>query len=859
MATRAIASLALCVLALAFVLPSGAAAQDGVEASRESAVVAPGPDYAASGFHRFWWGNHYRDTWTTEVRVPILDLGRYAGGLEPLSAGGGLQTRSLWFRGADGKVHAFRSIYKYATELVPEVLRGTYVEQLFQDQMSSQYPYAPVVASPLMRAAAVLHSEPRVYLLPDSAALGRFGAVFGNLLGTLQVRPVGPEGAIAIPGAEEIVDGFEVVERLQSDPSRRLDARAYLRARLIDVLIGDWDRHADQWLWARFPEDEPASWRPIPTDRDQAFARLDGLVLSIARRRLPMLTSFRDEYDDASRYHYQARFIDRLALTGLERAVWDSMARQLRAAVTDAVIEDALASVPDAARPVGGPFLRSGLRSRRDALPRIAADFYELMAREPYVHGTDVAEVAEITGTGDGVEITLRSAEPGSTPYFRRVFRSGETREVRLYLHGGDDRAAIDGDGDLPVKVRIIGGPGDDEFHFVARVGNVHLYDEQGADRVTGADHGINEKRYAENRLVPEPNTPAPPRHWGSFSYPFFTAGFDPDVGFVLGGTYSWFDYGFRKDPYASRIDLSAAGSTRLKYSLGLETEFRFENSPLFTRFAATGTSFQTINFYGVGNDTQAIQDTTSDFYDVENTRVRGTASLGIDLGPGARFLLSASGSFSNTEDDPATFLGQSPGIYGTGEFGQVGAGASLELETVTPDPLVVSAARTVAWLRVRGELYPEAIDVRETYGSLAAVGAVSLPLGIRRWEVGLRAGGKKVWGDTPFFDLAFIGGDESLRGWPEQRFAGDASLYGSAELRFDLFHYRFVFPSTFGLLALVDAGRVWIDGDSAGDWHTGYGGGFWIALRGTRSILSVAYAESKEDSGLYINLGYPF
>ncbi|NIW75653.1 MAG: hypothetical protein GWN08_10455, partial [Gemmatimonadetes bacterium] len=79
------------------------------------------------------------------------------------------------------------------------------------------------------------------------------------------------------------------------------------------------------------------------------------------------------------------------------------------------------------------------------------------------------------------------------------------------------------------------------------------------------ADAAIDEKPYAENPLVPEPNTPAPPRHWGRFSYPFFVGGFDPDVGFALGGAYSWFDYGFRKDPYASRIDLSAAVSTRLK------------------------------------------------------------------------------------------------------------------------------------------------------------------------------------------------------------------------------------------------------------------------------------------------------
>ncbi len=182
-----------------------------------------------------------------------------------------------------------------------------------------------------------------------------------------------------------------------------------------------------------------------------------------------------------------------------------------------------------------------------------------------------------------------------------------------------------------------------------------------------------------------------------------------------------------------------------------------------------------------------------------------------------------------------------------------------LDLTTRKPGILVKKAIQPRAWLRLRGQGYPAVIDVVDTYGWLDAVGAASLPLGLRRWEVGFRAGGRKVWGDAPFFHLAYIGGDESLRGWSRQRFAGDASLYGSAELRLDLFNYRFVFPSTFGILGLVDAGRVWVDGDSPGGWHTGYGGGIWLALRGTRSVVSAAYATSDEDEGLYLNVGFPF
>jgi outer membrane translocation and assembly module TamA len=115
------------------------------------------------------------------------------------------------------------------------------------------------------------------------------------------------------------------------------------------------------------------------------------------------------------------------------------------------------------------------------------------------------------------------------------------------------------------------------------------------------------------------------------------------------------------------------------------------------------------------------------------------------------------------------------------------------------------------------------------------------------------------VWGDAPWFDLAYIGGAENLRGWPTQRFAGDASLYGGGELRLDLFDYRLLLPSSFGILGLFDLGRVWLDGDSPGGFHIGYGGGIWIAIRGTRSVLSFALATSDEETGLYVSMGFAF
>ena len=53
--------------------------------------------------------------------------------------------------------------------------------------------------------------------------------------------------------------------------------------RLFDMLLGDWDRHQDQWRWAAFKEDGVTTYRPVPRDRDQAFSIMnDGFVLGLA-------------------------------------------------------------------------------------------------------------------------------------------------------------------------------------------------------------------------------------------------------------------------------------------------------------------------------------------------------------------------------------------------------------------------------------------------------------------------------------------------------------------------------------------------------------------------------------------------
>jgi len=149
---------------------------------RDSVVVVPGEIYRAGSFHRFLLGDNYRDLWTTPIKVPVLDLAGFRGGLKPTKKGGGAQTRSLRFKAADGSEWAFRSVRK-GFSILPEQYRGTIIWYIVRDEGSASHPLGAIAADPLQTAVGVLHPHPTVAVMADDPVLGEFRTEFAGMLG----------------------------------------------------------------------------------------------------------------------------------------------------------------------------------------------------------------------------------------------------------------------------------------------------------------------------------------------------------------------------------------------------------------------------------------------------------------------------------------------------------------------------------------------------------------------------------------------------------------------------------------------------------------------------------------------------
>lgn len=522
--------------------------------------------------------------------------------------------------------------------------------------------------------------------------------------------------------------------------------------------------------------------------------------------------------------------------------------------MTDTVIDRAVGRLPPEYRARNAGWLAHALKLRRDALPAAAARFYRLLAGEVEIHGTDQPDRAEVTvERGRTLDVTLYSRQGDtSTPHFHRRFDRADTREVRLFLHGGNDAVRVHGAGSGAPVLRVIGGGGDDQVTDSSRAGGTRFYDARGANRADGTQRPpLDPRPFPDFRL--SDSTPYPERDWGGFwrFRPWLSSA--PDVGLFIGGGVVRYNFGFRTRPYRSRVAVRAGYATGAeRFRAEVVGEFRRLNSRVRTTLLLRASGIEVVRFFGFGNDTRRVAEDA--FYRVRQEQYEVAPAIVVPVGARGALTVGPMLKYASTDADPSRFIGQLR-PYGSGPFGQVGAAAGVEWDTRDG-----RAASRGLHLSAGGSLTPPIWDVVRTFGELHAEAATYLtPRTSFGPTLALRAGGKKVWGDFPFFESAFVGGASNVRGLREQRYAGDAALYGSAELRARLGRFYVVLPGDYGVFGLVDAGRVFLEGATSDTWHTGVGGGIWFAVLEPGNTITLSLVRGDDRTAFYLRAGFAY
>jgi len=829
--------------------------------------VAASERYEANRVHRFVLGGGYRDLWEAPIELPVLDLAREGGGLVPTRRFGGLQTAVLGFEGADGRLYSFRGTDKDPSAVLDPLFENTIIQSAVQDQMAAQHPGGPPAADVLTEAAGVLTVHERMVVMPDDARLGEFRAEFAGMVGTFFEYPQpAKDGVPGFHGATEILDHEALYDALASGDAERVDVHAFLRARLMDILLGDFDRHRKQWRWARIPGEDLL--QPIPEDRDMAFVRYEGVGLAIARVYVPILQRYDADYPFIKGLTLHGWEQDRWLLPALAWSDWEPIVADIQARLDDATIDRAVAALPPE-------------YAAQDGLPGAARRYYEHLAREVDVRTSDEAHAIEVTrGEGGATRIAVGAAD--GRILFDREFLPRETKELRVYLRGGEDRVVVRG-GRSRIALHLIAdaaaGSGAKQVDD-REGGGTRIHDEHGLVSVqAGRGTKLDRKPY----VPPPPDAGfvdvenVPPRDWGSDTIPIPEIGFEPDVGAYLGGAIVHKRYGFRRDPWKSRQVLAfgwafEAGEPRVRY----EGRLRPENSELVYGLDIHYSGIDVLRFYGEGNETRDRGPDRSFRVRNELARLMPTVTWPL-LDDTVRISAGPYVQFSDTFQGERRIDALHP--YGNHHFGVVGAAGRFQidhrrsLETKMENlelPFHENPAAgypTRGWLLDLGaRIQPPVWDVERTYGSLH--GALSGYLSFfdkDRLTFGTRIGGQHNFGRTPFFDLAYVGGGRFFtgasnnRGFYSRRFAGDASAYWNNDVRVVLFRPKIIVPGDFGIHLFADVGRVFLDDENSDEWHPSGGGGIWFSPLVRTNTISISITESPEETLGYLRLGFHY
>lgn len=416
---------ALCSLALG----------TGIAASAENAPLVVIVDYDRGPVWEFLFGRNWRAIWSTPAAIPVFDLEAIGGGLRAVRTVGQHQTRGLVLEGSDGRTYTFRSLAK--GNFVPGWLDWSLARGILADQASGNLPAADLVAARLAKGVGVPMTERVLGVLPDDARLGRFRDDFQGVAGTISEYPLAGDGEAGTFGASQIIDSESLWERARSGAEATVDARVYLRARLLDWWVADFDRHPEQWRWAEVAG--RSQWQPISEDHDHAFPRYEGVLTAFVRLRNPWLLGFDDDYHLEGLLN-NSRPLDAWLLAGLDREDWEeevaSFVEQAKAA---GAIGEAVDGLPASWRAIAGDELAEILHARLERLGGFARDVYESLAEVIAFHGSDRDDLVEFDCRPDGA--LAATFHRGDDPHpLQRVIDPRETRRVEIYWYDGSDR-----------------------------------------------------------------------------------------------------------------------------------------------------------------------------------------------------------------------------------------------------------------------------------------------------------------------------------------------------------------------------------------------------------------------------------
>ncbi len=827
-----------------------------------------------TGFFKTLWGDHYRKLYSKDIDAEVATLDTLYGGLEIVRKGGGHQTRSLRLKTKDGKELNMRALRKSATQYLQTVVfkdkyieddfERTQVEGLILDFYTSAHPYAFLAVPKLSEAIDVLHTNPKLYYIPKHKHLGEYNKEYGDELYMIEERPEDSYEGSTFNYPDDIESTHDIIEKIRKDEKYKIDERAFIRARLFDMLLGDWDRHQDQWRWAQFDQlNGDKLYKPIPRDRDQVFSNFDGGLLDFMRlisspsNQLQVYDDDVDE-DDIEWMNNAGIKLDRILIQQATAKDWIAEAKFIQENITEQIVQEAFDELPEEVQDETLKEIIGHFKNRKQNLDKIAERYYNFISKLVILTGTDKDDFIDIIRKPNKetqVIITRNKDGKRADVLVDKTFNQELTKELWIYGLDDDDQFNVSGKAKRPIRIRLIGGQNNDSY-TIKNGKRIKIYDHKTKPNT------IVEKNGADVKLTNFYN-------FNTFDYKKYNStsgiftpvlGFNPDDGILTGIGVTKTNYGFERNPFTARHNFkfgyyfaTQGFDLRYKGEYNVVQQWNLHVEGLYTsnNFAQ--------NFFGFGNETI----NNDDDLDFDYNRVRTSiyrlkvgilkkAPFGSDFGLRAVFEGIKIDDTDNrfiTDLVPATNTDFYDRRFFTG------------LEGVFTYQSYDSKINPTRGMYFHTELgaKTEIDNTEQTFGyinshlgfynSISTNRKLVLKTDLRNQ---LRFGN-----DIVFYQSANIGGQTGLRGFRLQRFTGQNSFVGNADLRYTFNTLKTkTLPLQFGVFGGYDIGRVWVTSEDSNTWHQSYGGGFWVS---SAESISGTFNLFNSVDGLRFSFGFSF
>lgn len=843
---------------------------DKISESTKNASVYNIEETKKSVFYKFLFGKHYRDVYGTKVQAPVANLDTLYGGLKPTISGGGNQSLSLRLEDKNGKEFVMRGLRKSSTQFlqsavfkdiyVKEKLQNTYALTFIDDYYTTSHPFTPFIIGNLSDAIELHHSNPKLFYVPKQNVLGKYNENYGDELYMIEERPSDTQtDAPNFGKPDDIVSTKDMLMSLEKDEKYVVDSKMYLKARIFDFLIGDWDRHADQWRWSVHKTQDSVLYQPIARDRDQAFAKIDGNLLSLLKRTPPLrhMQSFKSNFANPRWITKTAFPLDKLLLQDLNLEDWKTSAQQIVNQISDEVIAESFNLLPEEVQNMESDQIQMILKERRSKLIDFVEVYYNELMKYGVISGTNKKDKFKITTSKENLKVEIsRLKKTGELPIKTITYDPKVTKEVWIYTLDDDDEIYVEGE-KSPILLRLIGGRNNDVYE-ISSESKIKLYDF--ASKTNTINKGKNTKlilRY-NHQLNNFDYRNAPLNTYTLMP----SLGYNRDNGVMLGVNGTFTQQKFIHQPFNQKHQLKAnidfaTNGARIDY-VG---KFKNNSRNWYYQIDATATSSNfTQNYFGFGNETAYDGELFEDNYNRVRTEQYVFKPSYNYLGRnGGNFLVGLTFESTKIVDTENRFIDQNliseKEDYKAQNFYGAQFKYKFENYNSNSNPSLGLGFMLHYGFRANTQQF------NDNHSFVTSKLNVVVPL-VAKQNITLSSSlyGKKMVGNGyHFYQAADLGSNTYLRGFRQNRFVGESAFAHSNDVNFKISDLnKGIIPVSYGAFVGFDYGRVWQPNEDSSQWHTSYGGGLWLNAIESLTVKLHVF-KSKEELMYTFGIGFGF